>query len=138
DPAAGIVGAYRRLADTIALLQSLREQTRQRIEAEQNLDRYDDLDPKVRERLEDQLAARIEGEYRAAREQVLEEVYSWYGDVLLCVERADRHLLEHPDHVSALERAATGLTHARAAGKLDAVEQMRDALARNISETLAL
>ena len=136
--AAGISGAYGRLAELTALLQSLRNETRQRVEAEENLDRYDELDPKVRERLENQMEARIEGEYRAAREQVLEEFYSWYGDLLLCVEHADKNLLEHPEEFRALQGLAADLTHARAAGNLDAVEQVRDALARNISEPLAL
>ena len=138
NDATGITGAYRRLAETTALLQSLRQEIRQRAEAEENLDRYDELDAKVRERLESQLEARIEGEYRAARERVLEEFYGWFGDVLLCVERADKKLLEHPDQLSALQRLAAGMSHARAAGNLDAVERIRDALARNISESLAL
>ena len=134
----GITGAYRRLAETTALLQSLRQEIRQHVEAEENLDRYDELDAKVRERLEGQLEARIEGEYRAAREQVLEEFYAWFGDVLLCVEQADKKLLEHPNQLSALQRLVAGKSYAHAAGNLDAIEHIRDALARNISESLAL
>jgi DNA polymerase-3 subunit delta' len=66
-----IAGSYQLLADVNALLQEIRSELRQQIEAEANLDRYEELEPKVRERLEEQLAARIEGEYRAARDQVL-------------------------------------------------------------------
>lgn len=138
NDATGIAGAYRRLAETTALLQSIRGEIRQRVEAEENLDRYDELDPKVRERLENQVEARIEGEYRAAREQVLEEFYGWYGDVLLCVELANQDLLEHPDQARTLQRVAAGMTHVRATAHLDAIEQIREALARNISEPLAL
>jgi DNA polymerase III subunit delta' len=136
--AAGIAGAYRRLAEMTALLQSIRGQIRESAESEADLDRYDELDPKVRERLEDQLEARIEGEYRAAREQVLEEYYGWFGDVMLCVEQADKSLLEHPDQLPALQRIAAGLTYTRAASNLEAIELVRDALARNVSEPLAL
>jgi len=134
----GIVGAYRLLGEISMLLQSIREEIRQRFEAEEDLARYDELEPKVRERLEGQLEARIEGEFRAAREQVLEEIYGWFADVLLCVEAADEKLLEHSGHLPALQRAAAGLTHVRAAANLDAIEEVREALARNISETLAL
>jgi hypothetical protein len=69
---------------------------------------------------------------------VLEELYGWFADVLLCVERADPKLLEHPDQLDPLQRASAGISHDRAAGTLDAIENIREALARNISETLAL
>lgn len=133
-----IVNSYRLLAEVTALLQEIRQQTRDRIEEETNLDRYEELEPNVRERLEDQMEARIEGEYRAAREQVLEEMYGWFGDVLLCTENADEELLTHPGQASAARRAASGLNYRQASQNLDAIEQIRDSLSRNISETLAL
>ena len=133
-----VAGVYQLHAAVLGLLQTLREEIREQIETELNLDRYEALDPKIRERLETQCEARIEGAYRAAREQVLEEMYSWFGDVWLCVEKADVGLLEHPDHGPALQAAARELSPASAAGNLDAVEQIREALTRNINETLAL
>jgi len=136
--ARGVVGAYQLHSALTALLQQLREAIRQTAEAEAGLDRYTNLDPKMRERLETQLEARIAGEYRSAREQVLEELYSWYADVLLCVERADPSLLEHPDHLETLRQAAADLSSARAGAHLDAIEQIRESLSRNINETLAL
>jgi len=132
-----VAGSYRLLAELNALLQALRNETRTRIEEEANLDRYEELEPKVRERLEEQMEARIEGEYRAARERVLEEIYSWFGDVLLCAEGADDELLTYPDQAAAARRAAGGLTAPQAFHNIEAVEQIRDSLSRNISETLA-
>jgi DNA polymerase-3 subunit delta' len=134
----GIALTYRLLSELSALLQEIRVEIRARVQAEENLERYGELDSKARERMEGQMEARIEGEYRAARERVLEEIYMWFGDVLFCVERADENLLEHPDTIHAARRAATGLTYARAAANLDAIEQIRESLARNVSETLAL
>lgn len=133
-----ITATYRLLADIVTLLREAHDSIRSRVEAEANLDRYEELDTKVRERLENQIEARIEGEYRAAREQMLEEVYSWFGDVLLCVEGADKKLLSHPDMIGSARRTAEGLTYAEACSKLDAIEQIRDSLQRNISEPLAL
>ncbi|MEI6084821.1 MAG: DNA polymerase III subunit delta' [Verrucomicrobiota bacterium] len=133
-----VAGVYQLHAAVTGLLQKVREEIREQVETEQNLDRYSELDPKVRERLETQCEARIEGEYRAAREQVLEELYSWFGDVWLCVEQAETGLLEHPEHLAVLQAAAADLAPARAAGNLDAIEQIREALTRNINETLAL
>jgi len=120
-----------------ALLQEIRKETRAQVEAEMNLDRYEELEPRVRERLDEQLEARIEGEYRAARERLLEEMYSWFGDLLLCAEGADDKLLAHPDQAPAVRRAATGLTYLETCQDLEAIEQIRDSLSRNISETLA-
>jgi DNA polymerase-3 subunit delta' len=129
--------SYRLLSELTALLQEIRNGTRAGVEAELNLDRYEELEPRVRERLEEQMEARIEGEYRAAREQVLEEMYSWFGDLLLCVEGADDQLLAHPDQAPTTRRIADGLTSPQACRNLEAIEQIRDALSRNISETLA-
>jgi len=133
-----VAQSYRLLAELTALLQEIRNETRARVEAELNLDRYEELDPRVRERLDEQMEARIEGEYRAAREQVLEEIYEWFGDLLLCVEGADDELLAHPDHAAATRRLADGLTEPQACHNLEAIEQIRDSLSRNISETLAM
>jgi DNA polymerase-3 subunit delta' len=132
-----IANSYQLLAELTALLQEIRKETRARIEAEMNLDRYEELEPKVRERLEEQLEARVEGEYRAARERLLEEIYSWFGDLLLCTEGADDKLLAHPSQAAATRRMATGLTYSKACHALEAIEQIRDSLSRNISETLA-
>jgi len=123
--ARGIAGAYQLLAALTGLLQQLREEIRQAAETSANLDRYAELDPKTRDRLETQLEARITGEYRAACEQVLEELYSWFADVLLCVEHADPGLLDHPDQLAVLQRAAANLPPDRAAANLDAIEAAR-------------
>jgi DNA polymerase-3 subunit delta' len=132
-----IVNTYRLLAEVTALLQESRDEIRQRIQEETNLDRYEELEPKVRERLEDEMAARIEGEYRAAREQLLEVLYGWFADLLLCVEQADERLLQNTDAAPALKRAAAALNYDVATANLEAVDQIRESLSRNISEPLA-
>jgi DNA polymerase III subunit delta' len=136
--AGGVAGAYKMLAALTGLLQQVRDEIRQTAETAADLDRYKEIDPKTRERLDTQLEARIAGEYRAACEQVLEELYSWFADVLLCVEHADDGLLDHPDQLAVLQRAAANLTTERAAANLDAIEAAREAIARNIPETFAL
>ena len=133
-----IANSYQLLAEVTTLLQEIRAETRNRVEAEANLDRYEELELNVRERLEDQMEARIEGEYRAARELVLEEIYSWFGDVLLCAAGADGKLLAYPDREATAQRAATGLTYQKAIQNLEAIERIRDWLSSNISEILAL
>jgi DNA polymerase-3 subunit delta' len=133
-----IVGAYQLLGEITGILQQMKQEIRSRVEAEVNLDRYGELELKAREKLEQQMEARIEGEYRAAREQVLEELYTWFRDILLCVEGADEHLLEHTGAVAGQHRIAGELTHQQALANLEAVEQIREALFRNIAEPLAI
>lgn len=132
-----IVGAYQLLAEITAILQEMRQEVRSRVEAEMDLDRYEELEPKAREKIEEQMEARIEGEYRAAREQVLEELYVWFRDILLCVAGADESLLEHRAAVANLRQLAGAFTHEQALANLDAVEQIREALFRHITEPLA-
>jgi DNA polymerase-3 subunit delta' len=133
-----IANSYQLLSEVTTLLQEIRAETRHRVEAEVNLDRYRELEPNVRQRLEDQTEARIEGEYRAAREQVLEEIYNWFGDVLLCTAGADEKLFAYPDRGATAQRAAAGLTYQKAIQNLESIERIRDWLSHNISETLAL
>ncbi len=133
-----VAHTYGLVAELTAMLTGLREETRKRVETESNLDRYGELDAKVRERLEKEMDARIEGEYRAQREQVLEEVYGWFGDVLLQVISVEESLLAHPDFAEASRRAAEGLTYEQAGQNLEAVDRIREALFRNVAEALAL
>ncbi len=134
----GVACVYQVLAEVTAILQQIRTGLRAAIEAEESSESAQDLDPKQREQLEDQREARLEGEYRAKREQVLEVIYAWFGDVLLCSEGADAELLEFPEFTAAAKRAAAALTQGRASANLDAIEGIRESLARNVSEALAL
>jgi DNA polymerase-3 subunit delta' len=133
-----VPAAYGLAAQLTGLLTALREETRSRIEAETSVLDYAELEPKVREKLEEQMAARIEGEYRAAREQILEEMYGWFADLLLCVRGADESLLVHRSIVQQLRQAAAGVSEAAVLAQLAAIEQLRDWLTRNIPEAVAL
>jgi DNA polymerase-3 subunit delta' len=133
-----IVASYQLLAGLTNLLQEIRRETRARIEAEADLERYEELEPGLRDRLQEQKEARIEGEYRAERERLLEELYSWFGDVLLAAEGVDESLLAYPDQAATTRRLAAGLTWPEACRNLDAIDRIRDSLSRGISETLAL
>jgi DNA polymerase-3 subunit delta' len=133
-----VVGRYNLLASLTALLDGLKRDVQSRIEQQANLDRYEELEARVREKLEDQLKARIEGDFRGARERVIEDLYRWFADILLCVENADPSLIEHPEGIDVLRRCASGLTYDQALANLAAIDGIRDALARNVVESFAL
>jgi DNA polymerase-3 subunit delta' len=129
--------AYRLHAAITGILRQTRDAISQQIQTETNLDRYEELDPKVRERLEKEMEARITGQYRGALAQLLEELQSWWADLLLCAAGADDAKLVHRDHAAQLRRAVAGLSFADAAHNLDAIEQIGNHISRNIPETLA-
>jgi DNA polymerase-3 subunit delta' len=133
----GIVHVYRLHAALTKLLAEMRAEIQKRFEDAFEEQGYDTLEPEAREKMEEQMAAQIEGEYRGARERVLEEMYAWYGDVLLCVSGAGESVLAHAGRLADVQRAATGLTYERAAEYLDAIERIREALTRNVSEPFA-
>ena len=135
---ARVPASYQLLSAMTGILRGVREEIQQRVESEEDLDRYEEIDAKTRERLENLSAARIEGEYRAAREQVLEDVYRWFGDLMLCVVDAEDELLSDPAARPALQTAAKHFTYEQACAGLDAIERARDALHRNVQETFAL
>ncbi len=133
-----IPGAYRLLAELTAWLGKIRAETRQRVEQEMRRELEAELEPKAREKVVEQFEARVEGEYRAAREQVLEEIYAWFGDVVLQTEQAEREVLALPEAAAATAQVASRLTAEQAHANVEAVEAMREALQRNIAEALAL
>lgn len=133
---ARVPAAYGALAKLTAVLRD--EQERIRADAERSRESWGELDAETRKKLEDQLAARLEGEYRGARAAVMEELSSWFRDVLLCVQGADPRFLVHRDSLPLLQAAAAGLSYAQAEAKLEALEGIHDALARNIAEVFAL
>ncbi|MBM3859619.1 MAG: DNA polymerase III subunit delta' [Verrucomicrobia bacterium] len=129
----GIAHVYRLHAALTKLLGEIRASVEETVPP---LD--EDVEAEGREKLEKERAAQIEGEYRGRRERVLEELYTWFADALLCVSGAEAAVLAHGDHLDELRRATAGLSWERAAAQLDAVEGIRDALARHISEPFAL
>lgn len=133
-----IANAYQFLAEVTVQLQELRAEIQRRVEEESDAENPGELDAKIRDRLEKQQEARIEGEYRGERERLLENIYSWFGDQVLCVEGASDELLAQAGQAKAVRRAAAGLTYDRALRNLEAIEKIRDSLSRNVAESFAL
>lgn len=134
----GVATVYRLHAGLVKLLDQVKAEVEQRLTAEAEANDPGDLEPEAQEKLEEEFEARTKGELIAAREEILEELYTWFSDVLLCVAGAPPELLEHPDQLPVLQKTAAGLTHVQAERQLDAITQIRDALARNIVEAFAL
>jgi DNA polymerase-3 subunit delta' len=132
-----VVGAYRLFAQVSEILGQMEEQIRQRMKSEANLEQADEAEPEVLERLESELEARVAGEYRGQREELLEELYEWFSDIYLCVAGAEEGLWTHQQEREAIRQAANGLSIIQASGNLDAIDQIRTALQKNVRDIAA-
>ncbi|MCX7915813.1 MAG: hypothetical protein N3A53_05865, partial [Verrucomicrobiae bacterium] len=116
----------------------VREQVERDVAAQMPHWEYEELDAKTRERMREQLEARVEGEYRSARDEVWEQMVAWFGDVLLWANGAERDLLAMPEFAEVTKAVADRIGAEQAEANLDALEQVREAWQRNVPESLAL
>lgn len=137
-PQPGIVHAYRLHSALTALLAAMKKEVGELFDDEKESGRWNELEADARGKLEDQLEARIEGEYRGRREEVLEEMYAWFADIVLCAAGAEEPSLTHPQHHEVLQKAAAQINYDKAVVHLEAVERIRDAMSRNVNEPFAL
>ena len=137
-PQPGIVHAYRLHAAVTSLLAAMKKEVGELFETEKESGRWNELEAEARGKLEDQLEARIEGEYRGRREEVLEEIYAWFADIVLCAAGAEEPALTHPQHHDVLQKAAAQINYDKAVAHLEAMERIRDAMSRNVNEPFAL
>jgi DNA polymerase-3 subunit delta' len=132
-----LMSRYRLLGVLLKKLGGLKAEIEQALTARSPLERYDDLDPKLREKWEDELAAAIEAEYRLQRADVLVAVQWWLRDVWLRTLSLDGALLSFPDLASS-GRLAGRLSTAQAMENLGVLERTQRLLGSNVQEALAL
>jgi len=102
------------------------------------LERYDDLDPKLRDKWEDELSAAIEAEYRRRRGDLLLAVEWWMRDVWTQTLNAGSSMLTFPELESASTTVAKRISSSDAAENLQILEQTQRLLGSNVQEALAL
>lgn len=134
----GLLGRYRILGSFATKLGQLREQIEENLNARSPLNRYDDLDPKMREKLEDELTAAIEAEYRRQRADLLLAVQLWMRDVWLRTVSVTDELLSFSQLATRTEAVAKRVSAAEAIENLQVLEQAQRMLSTNVQEALAL
>ena len=102
------------------------------------LERYDDLETEMREKLEDELAAAIEAEYRRQRADLIGALQWWLRDVWLHTLAAGAGLLSFPDLAGAAGEVARRISSAEALANLEEVDRLQRHLHSNVQEALAL
>ena len=102
------------------------------------LEQYDDLEPNLREKLEGELEAAVESEYRRQRADVLGALHWWLRDVWLQTLHADGLSVCFPDLKAAAAAVAARISPAEAIRNLENIDCLQRQLHTNVQEALAL
>jgi DNA polymerase III delta' subunit len=137
-PVGGLLGRYRLLGLILKKLAAQKEQIETALTARSPLERYDDLESKMRDRLEDELTAAIEAEYRRQRTDLIAALHWWLRDVWLQTLVSGSDLLTFPSLASAARTVAERVNSADALVNLEVVDRLQRQLHTNVQEALAL
>jgi DNA polymerase-3 subunit delta' len=135
----GLLARYRLLDQVLTILASKRAAIEQDLKARSPLERYDDVEPALRDQWEVELAAAVEAEYRRQRGDLLAALQWWLRDVWLAAQGLGEGRLGLPELVASTDAVARRLNPQAAAGNLQALERTQRLLAgTNVQEALAL
>jgi len=134
----GLLARYRLLGALLSKLNEIKAEIDKSLSARSPLERYKDVEPRLREKWEDELAAAIEAEYRRRRADVLLALQWWLRDIWLQTLSQRNDLLAFPDLAGAAEKVARRISDQDALANIEVVEQTGRFLASNVQEALAL
>lgn len=129
---------YQLLSVLLNRLNEIKTSLTETLTRQSPLERYEDLEPKMRERLEDELAAAIEAEYRRQRAALLVGLHWWLRDVWLQTQHVGAEMLSFPPLARGSQAVAGRLSPAQALENLDQLENTQRLLASNVQEALTL
>ncbi len=134
----GLLGRYRLLGTLMKQLGQQKEAVEKELTARSPLERYDDLDPKLREKWEDELSAAVEAEYRRRRGDLLLALEWWLRDVWTQTLNAGSEMLTFPQLKTAANAVAKRISPSDAVENLQILEQTQRLLGSNVQEALTL
>ncbi|MBM3847741.1 MAG: hypothetical protein FJ405_15825 [Verrucomicrobia bacterium] len=129
---------YRLLSLLLKRLTGLKESIEERLLAESPLEGDSDLDPNYRARLEAELAASVEAEYRRQRAGILGALHRWLRDVWLTSLGSGDGLQEFPSLASSTNAVARRIAATEGGTNLEEWEKTQRLLETNVQEALAL
>lgn len=132
-----LLSRYRLLSVLLGRLNRLKESIVTDLTERSPLEKYADVEPKLREKWEDELAAAIEAEYRRQRADVLTGLQFWLRDLWLAA-LGDANQLTFPMFEPATRTLASRVDAAAASGNLQVIERLQRQLHSNVQEALAL
>ncbi len=134
----GLLGRYQLLGQILAALADMKTAIAERQEAASPLERYDDVDPKLREKWEDELKASIEAEYRRSRGELLASLEWWLRDVWLHTLQLGDELLSFTEFSAPAQTVASRIDAHDAQENIQVLEHTQRLLYTNVQEALTL
>ena len=132
-----LMSRYLLLDTLLGKLTGLKESIEKALAARSPLEQYDDVEPALREKWEEELAAAVVAEYRLQRAELLVALQWWLRDVWLVTQSVGGELLTFPDIPGARE-VAKRITPDQAMENLAIMERTHRLLSTNVQEALAL
>jgi len=133
-----LLGRYRLLGTLVSRLAQIKADIERNLAARSPLERYDEVDPRLREKWEEELSAAIEAEYRRQRAELVAGLQWWLRDVWLQTLAAPGDLLRFSQLKRPAESVAKRISPKDALENLQVLEQTQRLLYTNVQETLAL
>ena len=133
-----MMARYRLLGLIMKKLAEQREEIEKALSARSPLERYDDLEKNMREKMEEELKAAIEAEYRRQRTDLLGVLHWWLRDIWLQSLAAGADLLSFPNLAAAAQTVAKRLSPSEARTNLEEMDRLQRLLHTNVQEALAL
>jgi DNA polymerase-3 subunit delta' len=133
-----LLSRYRLLSVLLNKLNTLKAEISETLTKRSPLERYDDVDPSLREKWEEELVAAIESEYRRQRSDVLLGLQWWLRDVWLQTLQFGREALAFAALADSAQAVARRVSPQEAMENLRVVEKTQRLLASNVQEALAL
>ncbi|MBC8001272.1 MAG: hypothetical protein H7X97_01675 [Opitutaceae bacterium] len=134
----GMIGRYQLLGVLLNKLGETKTEIEKVVSARSPLERHDDIDPKLREKWEDELSAGIEAEYRRQRSEILAGLQWWLRDVWLKAEQLGDEFMSFPDLQANTSTVAGRISGREALENLQVLEQTQRILFTNAQEALVL
>jgi len=135
---AGLLGRYRLLGLILKRLGEQREGIEKAVGARSALERYEDLETGMQDKLEKELAAAVEAEYRRQRTDLLGVLHWWLRDVWLQSLKTGADMLSFPNLAAAAQTVGGRITASEARSNLEEMERLQRQLHTNVQEALAL
>ena len=133
-----LMGRYRLLGTLVSRLAQIKADIESNLSARSPLERYKEVDPRLREKWEEELSAAIEAEYRRQRAEVLAGLQWWLRDVWLQTLAAPGDLLRFSGLKESVKAIAGRISPKDALENLQVLEQTQRLLYTNVQEALAL
>jgi DNA polymerase-3 subunit delta' len=137
-PQTSLLNRFRLLDTLLARLTDIRKTVERDLSVRSPLETYEDAEPELREKWEDELAAGIEAEYRKRRSELLNTIHWWLRDVWVFRTTNESSIARLPQFSEQTAQLAARLSPLQTLENLNVLERTRRLLETNVQESLAL